>query len=118
MDADTPQIAAARIEVERARGRLIGTAQELQERMSPKVLARNTWQGAKEKGADLAEDAVDVVRARPLATGGVVAALTMFLAREPLMDLAGSSAAPRKNENRGRPERLHRKKTRRRRQNE
>ena len=87
---DTPQIAAARIEVERARGRLIGTAQELQERMSPKVLARNTWQGAKEKGADLAEDAVDVVRARPLATGGVVAALTMFLAREPLMDLAGS----------------------------
>ena len=86
---DTPQIAAARIEVERARGRLIGTAQELQERMSPKVLARNTWQGAKEKGADLAEDAVDAVKARPLAATGVVAAITMFLAREPLMDLAG-----------------------------
>jgi hypothetical protein len=87
---DTPQIAAARIEVERSRGRLIGTAHELQERLSPKVLARNTWQGAKEKGADLAEDAVDVVKARPIAAGGVVAALTMFLAREPLMDLAGS----------------------------
>ena len=41
---DTPQIAAARIEVERTRGRLIGTAQELQDRLSPKVLARNTWQ--------------------------------------------------------------------------
>jgi hypothetical protein len=87
---DTPEIAAARIEVERSRGRLMGTAQELQERISPKTLARNTWQGAKEKGADLAEDAVDAVKARPMAVGGVVAALTMFLAREPLMDLAGS----------------------------
>jgi Protein of unknown function (DUF3618) len=87
---DTPAIAAARIEVERSRGRLMGTAQELQERISPKTLARNTWQGAKEKGADLAEDAVDAVKARPIAAGGVVAALAMFLAREPLMDLAGS----------------------------
>ena len=87
---DTPEISAARIEVERSRGRLMGTAHELQERLSPKTLARNTWQGAKEKGADLAEDAVDVAKARPLVTGGVVAALTVFLARQPLMDLAGS----------------------------
>lgn len=87
---DTPEIAAARIEVERSRGRLMGTVHELQERISPKVLARNTWQGAKEKGADLAEDAVDAVKARPIAAGGAVAALAMFLAREPLMGLAGS----------------------------
>ena len=87
---DTPEIAAARIVAERRRTRLMGTAQELQERLSPKTLARNTWQGAKEKGADLAEDAVDAVKARPLAATGVVAAITMFLAREPLMDLAGS----------------------------
>ena len=68
----------------------MGTAQELQERLSPKTLAKGAWQGAKEKGADLAEDAVDAVKARPLAATGVVAAITMFLAREPLMDLAGS----------------------------
>jgi ElaB/YqjD/DUF883 family membrane-anchored ribosome-binding protein len=86
---DTPQIAAARQDVERRRSRLIATAHELQERISPRTLARNTWQGAKEKGADLAEDAVDGVRAHPLAATGVVAAVTMFLAREPLMDLAG-----------------------------
>ena len=67
----------------------MATAQELQERLSPKVLAKDAWQGAKEKGADLAEDAVDAVKARPLAATGVVAAITMFLAREPLMDLAG-----------------------------
>ena len=86
---DTPEITAARVEVERSRGRLMSTAHELQDRISPKTLARNTWQGAKEKGADLAENTVDAVRSRPFAAGGAVAAITMFLAREPLMDLAG-----------------------------
>ena len=86
---DTPEIAAARIEVERHRSRVMATAHQLQDRLSPKVLARDAWAGAKEKGATLAEDAVDAVKSRPLAAGGVVAALTMFLAREPLMDLAG-----------------------------
>jgi hypothetical protein len=85
---DTLEIANARIEVERSRSRVMATAQELQERLSPKTLAKGAWQGAKEKGADLAEDAVDAVKARPLAATGVVAAITMFLAREPLIDLA------------------------------
>lgn len=89
---DTAAIAAARIEVERTRERVISRAQELQERLSPKTLAKGAWQGAKEKGADLAEDAVDAVRSRPLATTGVVAAVAMFLAREPLMNLAGKIA--------------------------
>jgi Protein of unknown function (DUF3618) len=86
---EAPEVAAARAEVERCRARVMATAHELQARISPKVLARNTWQGAKEKGADFAEDAVDAVRARPLAAGGLVAAVAMFLAREPLRDLAG-----------------------------
>ena len=86
---DTPEIAAARIEAERSRARLMATAHELQDRLSPKTLARDAWEGAKIKGADLAEDAVDAVRARPLAATGIVAAIAMILAREPLMDLAG-----------------------------
>jgi hypothetical protein len=86
---DTPEIAAARIEVERRRARMMGVATELQHRLAPSTLARNTWEGAKEKGADLAEDAVDAVRARPIAATGIVAAVTMFLARAPLMNLAG-----------------------------
>ena len=67
----------------------MATAHELQERVKPGTLARDAWEGAKDKGADLAEDAVDAVRARPYAATGVVAAIAMFLAREPLMDLAG-----------------------------
>jgi len=94
---DSPEIAAARIEAERRRARVIATAQELQDRLSPKTLAKGAWQGAKEKGADLAEDAVDAVKARPLAATGVVAAITMFLAREPLMDFAGSMFKAAKN---------------------
>jgi hypothetical protein len=86
---DSREIVAARAEVERSRARVMSTAQELQERLSPKTLAKGAWQGAKEKGADLAENTVDAVKSRPLAATGIVAAITMFLAREPLMHLAG-----------------------------
>jgi len=89
---DSPQVAAARIEAERSRARMMAAAQELQERLSPKTLARDAWQGAKEKGADLAEDAVDAVRARPVAVSSAIAAIALFIAREPLMDLAGKLA--------------------------
>ena len=91
--SDDPKVAAARIEAERSRARLMATAHELQHRISPGTLARDAWQGARNKGADLAEDAVDAVRARPVAAGGAVAALALFLARHPLMDLAGKVAA-------------------------
>lgn len=89
MSRPDPAIEAARAEVERSRARLMGRAHELQERLSPKVLARGAWDGAREKGAELAEDAVDAVRSRPLAATSVVAAIVTFLAREPLIGLAG-----------------------------
>ena len=86
--SDGPKVAAARIEVDRSRAALIETARELQLRLQPRTLASEAWEKAKEKGADLAEDAVDAVKKRPVAVGGVVAALTMFLAREPIKDAA------------------------------
>ena len=93
MKPPAPQVTAARIEADSARARLMATAQVLQERLRPGTLARDAWAGAKMKGADLAEDAVDAVRSRPLAATGVVAALALFLAREPLMGLAGKATA-------------------------
>ena len=83
---DTPKVAAARIEVERTRASLIDSARDLQSRLQPKVLVNEAWEKAKIKGADLAEDAVDAVKKRPVAAGSVVAAVTMFLAREPIKD--------------------------------
>jgi len=91
VSGETPEIAAARFQAERARAQLMGTAQRLQSRLSPGTLASNAWQDAKDKGADLAEGAVDAVRKRPVAVTGVVAAIALFLAREPLMDLAGKT---------------------------
>ena len=101
---DTPEITAAKSQVDRSRARLMSTAHELQDRLSPKALARNTWQGAKEKGADLAENTVDAVRARPIAATSVVAGIAMFLAREPLIDLATRvvHGAKKKSSGRGR----------------
>ena len=92
MSKDTPEVAAARIEAERARARLMETARQLQDRLSPGNLAQSAWEGAKSKGADLAEEAVDAVRRRPAIASGVVAAIALFLAREPLIDMAGKLA--------------------------
>lgn len=89
MSQDTPEVTAARIEAERARARLMDSAHDLQSRLSPRTLAQNAWEGAKVKGADMAETAVDAVRERPVAVGGVAAAIALFLARKPLKSLAG-----------------------------
>lgn len=93
---DTPGILAARADVEQAQARLVATLHELQQRVAPKTLARDAWDGAKSKGADMAEDAVDAVRRRPVAATGIVAAVALFLAREPLMDLAGRAVGGKK----------------------
>jgi len=85
---ETPAITAARIEVERRRGALLDTVHELQARLAPRTLASDAWTKAKNKGADLAEDAVDAVKARPVAVGGVAAVLGLFLARAPIRDAA------------------------------
>ena len=85
---EPPKVAAARIEVERTKAALLDTLGELVERFQPHNLVDDIWEHAKIKGADLAEDAVDAVKSRPVAVGGVVAALTMFLAREPIKDAA------------------------------
>lgn len=88
MTAESAKVTAARMRAESARAQMMETAQQLQNRLSPKTLAHHAWEGAKEKGADLAEGAVDVARARPYATTGAFAALALFLAREPIIDLA------------------------------
>ncbi|QIK96111.1 hypothetical protein G7076_06310 [Sphingomonas sp. HDW15A] len=78
------RLAGAEDEVSRSREQVIDTFHELAERLAPKKIAKNVWESAKVKGADMAEDAVDAVKRRPVAATGVVAAITMFLAREPI----------------------------------
>lgn len=85
--SDSHKVTAAEIEVERRRAALLDTANALLERFQPQNLMSDFWEQTKIKGADLAEDAVDAVKKRPVAVGGALAALTMFLAREPLKDV-------------------------------
>ena len=70
----------------------MATAHELRtaqpEDAGPRRLA-----GRQGKGRGSRRRAVDAVRARPLAATGVIAALAMFLAREPLMDWPASWSA-------------------------
>jgi hypothetical protein len=96
MTSESANLAFARRNAEEARTKLWATfeeiidyAQDLQRRLEPSHLARDAWEAAKSKGADMAEDAVDAVRSRPVAATGIVAALALFLAREPLIDAAG-----------------------------
>jgi len=105
------KIKAAEFEVDRARSRLLATLHELSGQFQPHRLIQEVWETAKDKGADLAEDAVDAVRARPLAATGVVAAITMFLAREPLMDLAGKVVGRKKGKPPNRSKKAEKEKT-------
>jgi hypothetical protein len=93
---DSADVAEARRKAEQARSKLwarfdelVDYGQALQRKLEPSHLARDAWDAAKNKSVDLAEDAVDAVRKRPVAATGAVAALALFIAREPLMDLAG-----------------------------
>ncbi len=105
-----PRIEAARIEVERSRAQMLDTARVLQHRLEPGKLTRDAWQSAKEKGADLAEDAVDAVRKRPYAAGGAVAAIALFIAREPIMELFGKLSGVMTSDDKKKPKRSKRSK--------
>jgi hypothetical protein len=89
------RLAAAEFAAEAARERFLDSFHELVRHLEPKRLAKGLWEDAKVKGADLAEEAVDAVKARPVAATGVVAALALFLAREPIIDLAGKMMSPK-----------------------
>ena len=78
------RIIAAESEVERTRAQLVETVGDFAEMLEPRRILNEMWDGAKAKSADLAEDAVDAVKNRPVAATGAIAALTMFLAREPM----------------------------------
>ena len=97
------RVKTAEFEVDRARAKMIATLQEITQQLQPHRLMEEAWERAKDKGADLAENAVDAVRARPLAATGIVAAVAMFLAREPLMDLAGKLVDGAKSKTTKRP---------------
>lgn len=94
------RLALAESEVERTRDRLVDTVSDFAEMLEPKRIINDVWVNAKDKGADLAENAVDAVRKRPVMAGSLLAAAVAWFAREPLKDAAvtayGAMTSPKK----------------------
>jgi hypothetical protein len=78
------ELKLAKQEAEIARRRLTATAAELQLRLKPGTLAQNAWSGVRDKSGEIAEDAVEAVKARPVPVAAALTAFTLFLARAPL----------------------------------
>jgi hypothetical protein len=83
------EIRRAKLAAEQARARFAATAAELQARLRPGTLANNAWEGVKDKGSELADDAVQAVKGRPRTVSAVLAVFTLFLAREPIRSAIG-----------------------------
>jgi Protein of unknown function (DUF3618) len=82
-------IERARREAVHARARLEATVAEAQQRLRPGSLAGEAWDGVKDKGADLADGALQAVKKRPGAVSLALGAFALFLARAPLKRAAG-----------------------------
>jgi uncharacterized membrane-anchored protein len=88
MSKPTPRpeaaLEAAQFQVVEAKKRLAASKGALQYRLKPANLAAEAWEGVREKGEAAADGALGAVKGRPGAVGGVLAAATLFLAREPI----------------------------------
>ena len=83
------RVKAAEFKVDRARANLLASLNDLSGQFEPHRLMQEVWDKAKDKGADLAGDAVDAVSRRPIATGAVIACIVAFIARDSLISAAG-----------------------------
>ena len=77
----------AQSDVAQAKRRLASTLGALQYRLKPGTIMTNAWEGVRDKGSELADDAIQVVKDRPATVSGVAAALLIFLARDPLWSM-------------------------------
>jgi hypothetical protein len=78
------EIEEARRQALLAKDRFDRTLAAVQHRLSPGNLAEEAWDGVKDKGADMAEGALQAVKSRPKAVSLALGAFAIFLARAPL----------------------------------
>lgn len=78
------EISRAKRDAIRARARFEATLGTAQARLHPTSLAEEAWDGVKEKGVEVADNAVQAVKSRPATVSLTVGAVALFLARGPL----------------------------------
>lgn len=84
---EAKQLERAQREVEQAKQRLASTMGALQYRLRPATLMNQAWEGVREKSGEFADDALQVVKDRPVTASGIVAGSVIYLARHPLARL-------------------------------
>lgn len=84
MNLADARLAQAKYDAEQARTRLVSTAVELQRRIRPATLMGNAWDGVRDRSGELAGDAIQALKDRPVKASGVAAAVAVFLARRTL----------------------------------
>lgn len=90
MSSKPSTLRAAEARADQAQRQLNETVAELKRRLQPSTLAGDAWGGVKDRGSNIADKGVQVVKDRPAAVGGVLAALTLFVFRAPIAKLATS----------------------------
>ena len=80
-------IARAEANVAAAREKLLESTQSLQARLKPAVLANDMWEAARDKGEEVAVDAVQAVKKRPVAASAAAIGVAAFMARKPIWRL-------------------------------
>lgn len=85
--AATRPLEAAAAEVERSKRQLASTMGALQYRLRPATLMNNAWEGVRDKSGEVADNTLQAVKDRPATASGILAAIVLFLAREPLWRL-------------------------------
>jgi ElaB/YqjD/DUF883 family membrane-anchored ribosome-binding protein len=82
------ELERAKREAEASRARLESTLGTLQQRLKPKTLVNDAWEGVRDKSSDIADEAMQAVKERPGMASAAVAAFVVFLARNPLRKAA------------------------------
>lgn len=99
MSAADIRIAAARGEADAARTRFVATVEEIKLRLAPKTIAQETWDTAKAKGSEIADQTLDAVKERPAMIAGVATGAALLIARKPVWNLlAGLFKTPEPDE--------------------
>lgn len=88
--AETRPIEQASADVQRAKKQLASTLGALQYRLKPGTLMNSAWDGVRDKGGEVADTTLQAVKNRPVTVSGVLAAILIFLARDPLRRLVSS----------------------------
>ncbi|MFS0736260.1 DUF3618 domain-containing protein [Sphingomonas sp. 1P06PA] len=84
MSRATAKLRAAQVEAATARAGMAEALAALQTRLDPRNIARSAIETVRERGEEFADDAVDLVRRRPVAAGAAAAAAVALVVQKPL----------------------------------